>query len=440
MGYSTDRKKIPMTSIISLYSDGCGDSYEKKYYVNGAYIDLCGLSIEEYMKNPCCCGGCSGGGSDSDDDDNTKRTNDIFVKSFEQDGVIYYQAFSTFSVTSNLKITVPSSTGTVTELDLYAGDTQSKPEIGETIDFLGVSINIDEDDYYQYVISTEEGDSIYNVYLKAIHFTEAGAYSDDFDKIMLNYGTSADIMYIIPESEINYNEMEDMEEFEQFCKDNLHCLALCLPKTIYDNEEYIITNYGGTDITDKFTFVDEVVIDGEEFVFLNESATDDIMPFVPVYGEEIMYEYKLTFQKREKKFNAYTKAIHLNETGVYTEDFEQKPLETEKTVDIKFIIPASEFDYNNMEDMDEFEKFCIENQYCLGLCLPKEVFENKEYLIENYGGTDVTNKFVYVKDVTINGSKYVFLDERATDDIMPFVPLYGEEIVYEYKLTLKNKK
>jgi hypothetical protein len=30
------------------------------------------------------------------------------------------------------------------------------------------------------------------------------------------------------------------------------------------------------------------------------------------------------------------------------------------------------------------------------------------------------------------------MDESATDDIMPFVPVYGEEIVYEYKLTLKK--
>ena len=31
--------------------DGCGNTSEDKHYYNGMYIDLCGMSVEEYMKN-----------------------------------------------------------------------------------------------------------------------------------------------------------------------------------------------------------------------------------------------------------------------------------------------------------------------------------------------------------------------------------------------------
>ena len=38
----------------------------------------------------------------------------------------------------------------------------------------------------------------------------------------------------------------------------------------------------------------------------------------------------------------------------------------------------------------------------------------------------------------VNDEEYVYLRESSTDDIMPYVPLYNEDIVYEYKLTLNN--
>ena len=64
MGYSNNRNVLPLTEKNNFYTDGCGRNYESKYYVNGAYIDLCGLTPEEYMNNPCC-GGNSNPGSNS---------------------------------------------------------------------------------------------------------------------------------------------------------------------------------------------------------------------------------------------------------------------------------------------------------------------------------------------------------------------------------------
>jgi hypothetical protein len=253
------------------------------------------MSIEDYMKNPCC-GGNGGGGSDSDD--TTKPINEILVKSFEsEDGTIYYQAFAKYVVTTNLKITVSSTNGIVTELDLYVGDMESKAEIGETLQINGISLNASEDDVYKYVAVSESTKTSYDIYTKAVLLSKNGEFSEDFNKQTLDMNTSSDIKFIIPSTDINYNEIEDIEEFEQFCANNQYCLALCIPKEIYDNKYYSITNYGGSDITNKFTYTKSFTIDGVDYVFLDEHATDDIYPFVPLYDEELIYEYKLTLNK-----------------------------------------------------------------------------------------------------------------------------------------------
>ena len=93
MGYSNNRNVLPLTEKNNFYTDGCGRNYESKYYVNGAYIDLCGLTPEEYMNNPCC-GGNSNSGSNSG-----KAKNNIQIISYEENGVIYYQAIADYPVT-----------------------------------------------------------------------------------------------------------------------------------------------------------------------------------------------------------------------------------------------------------------------------------------------------------------------------------------------------
>jgi hypothetical protein len=91
-----------------------------------------------------------------------------------------------------------------------------------------------------------------------------------------------------------------------------------------------------------------------------------------------------------------------------------------------------------MTDMSEFEAFCVENQHCLGIFLPKSLYENKSYMISNYGGADATGNFGFEKYTSVDGVDYAYIAEKATNDIAPFVPLYNEELVYEYKLTLNK--
>lgn len=293
MGYSSNTQFSPLTDKVNLYTDGCGNSYGDKYYVNGTYIDLCGLPVEEYMKNPFCCGNNSGSS-----DEPVKPVNQITVKTFEdENGVIYYQAFAQFAVASNIKVYVSSTTEVVTELDLYAGNTASQPEIGETFDFLVATISIEEDETYRYVMASEETKITYNIYTKAVLTSAVQDFTDDFTKTVMEVGTTSDIRFKINGTDFNYNDITDITEFNEFCLANVHSFVLYIPKDVYDKKAYTISNYGGSDITGKFVFKHEKDIDDMKYVALAEESTIDIMPFVPLYKEDIIYDYKLTLNK-----------------------------------------------------------------------------------------------------------------------------------------------
>lgn len=301
MGYSSNKRFSSLTDNTRLVIDGCGDTYEDKYYVNGTYIDFCGLSIEEYMKNPCC--GGSGSGTET-----TKAKNNIKVISYEVDGYVYYQAIATYPVTSNIKIRITNSeTNTVTELDIYTGDSESKPEIGESLEIKDVTVDVKEDDDFLYTPITggsgdEPGqeDVTHSIYVAALHLNELEELDTntirELQTFTMDEGTTVDLKYILPSTTIDYGDME-IEEFERFCIENQYALVLILPKKIYDEKQYIISNYGGSNITNNFILNSTYIIDSEDYVCLVEKAIDDIMPYVPLYNEELVYEYKLTLNK-----------------------------------------------------------------------------------------------------------------------------------------------
>lgn len=298
MGYSNNREFTPLTNKVNLYSDGCGETYEQKYYCNGAYIDLCGLSIEEYMSNPCC-GGNGGSGSDAD---NTKPKNKIQVISYEQDDLVFYQAIADYPVTSNLKIRVYSQINdSITELDIYIGETESKPEAGETLSIKGATIDVKEDDDFQYILtigsSENEEDMVYDVYIGTLHLNEMedlhGEVTNKLQLIQIKSANAVDVKFTIPATDVETGDMEEAE-FIKFCQDNQYTFVMMLPKKVYQDEKYKLYNYGGADVTHKFAYNAEYIINGEDFICVNEKATEDIMPYVPLYKEDITYEYKLT--------------------------------------------------------------------------------------------------------------------------------------------------
>lgn len=300
MGYSNNKQFLPLTNSVNLYSDGCGETYEKKYYVNGAYIDLCGMTVEEYMSNPCC------GGSGSGDSGSTKPKNDIRIFSYEENGVVYYQAVADYPVSSNIKLRVANpDTDAVTELDIYIGEVQSKPEIGDSLTISDVSINVKEDDDFEYItsINNESDDPetmTHSLYAATLHLNNVEQLTEEQIKELSTFeliaGNSIDLKFIIPPVTIDVGDMEE-DELKQFCEENQYALIIILPKKVYDDKLYTIYNYGGTDRTYKFVLDKTYIIDSKEYVSIIEKGTDDITPYVPLYNEELVYEYKLTMKK-----------------------------------------------------------------------------------------------------------------------------------------------
>jgi hypothetical protein len=298
MGYSNNTTSLPLTNKVNLYSDGCGDNYEEKYYTNGAYIDLCGLTIEEYMSNPCC--GCNSGISSS------KPKNKVKIITFEEDGNIYHQAIASYPVTSTIKVRIISKdTNTVTDLEIYPGETTSKPEIGDSFDIKDVTLNIAEDNDFQYTTiiggNSDIQDSItYDVYTASIPRNEAENLTADkissFQLTKINNGTTIDLSFIIPGTDINAADMEE-NELNEFCENNQYAFVIVLPKNLYDNNLYSIFNYSGVDVAYKFKYDSLHIINSESFTCLVEKADNDIMPYVPLYKEDLEFQYKLTIAK-----------------------------------------------------------------------------------------------------------------------------------------------
>lgn len=306
MGYSSNKKFSTATDMIGVIIDGCGNTHEDKYYVNGAYIDLCGLSVKDYMNNPCC--GNNGGNSNSGSN-NGKVKNIIKVESYELDGKIYYQATATYPVTSILKIRVGNSdTETITELDLFPGEIKSNPEIGDSLHIKDISVDVTEDDNFQYTPTNGNEDNgtespeemTYTIYVATLHIDEIKTLNDEsikqLESFLMNGGSTVDLKYIISGTDVEINGME-MDEFYEFCEKNQHAFVLILPKKIYDSNSYTLINYGGSNVTSNFVKESDYLIDSEEYVCIIEKAKGDIMPYVPLYKEDLVYEYKLTIKK-----------------------------------------------------------------------------------------------------------------------------------------------
>jgi hypothetical protein len=297
MGYSSKKQFSPLSDEIGQVIDGCGNSYEKKYYVNGTYIDLCGLSVEAYMTNPCCGGSNEGGSSQP-----SKTKNKIIITATvdEETGVVYYQATSSYPVASNLKISVKSNTGAITVLDMFVGDTESKAEIGDSADIMTAIFNIDEDDNYTYIAAIEGIVMDYTVYVGAPLKSYLNILNGDkikaFDSASMSLDTTIDIEFTVPATDVNYNIMNDAD-FDEFCKENQHAFVIALPTELYDRDSYLIVNYGNDDVKGKFVREGKVTIDNTSYTVIAEYGTDDIMPYVPLYGEENKFIYKFSLIK-----------------------------------------------------------------------------------------------------------------------------------------------
>lgn len=270
--------------------------FENNYYYNGVYIDLDGLPLEEYMKSCCSC--CGGGSSD----ESVKPKNKITLTSRfdEKTQQVYYQAKSQLPVSSNLIITVTSTTNKNTVLEIFVGETLSKEEIGDTLDYLKVDLNVFEDEDYNYIVTeTKPVEVNYIVYTNTVHSKELGSFNN-FIESSMTLNSSKKIEFKIPKTNENLGSMTD-DEFKEFVKNNQYCFVICLPKKIYELNKYHVYDFLlNIDMKRKFVLLkdsDVSIINNIEYVYLYEGANENDEISLNTYcadEEDKIFEYKIT--------------------------------------------------------------------------------------------------------------------------------------------------
>ena len=125
--------KDPRDNMVSengIFLDWCGDNV--RYYYNGSYVDLCGMTPEEYMKRWCC-----GGGSGNTDEPTTSRKNAIVLSqesSATETGqpAILLTAKSVYPTASDVTLTVTYEYIDVNSNEVKTGKTNIIIPYGET--------------------------------------------------------------------------------------------------------------------------------------------------------------------------------------------------------------------------------------------------------------------------------------------------------------------
>lgn len=290
MGYSNNITNTPFNISDNFYTDGCGNNYQKKYYVNGSYIDLCGLPIKEYMKNPYCCGNNEG-----DTPEYEKLTNIITIITSEDNGYKLYQAEAKYAVSSLLKVVILFADGFQTELEITNGEVKSRKERGSVdSEIISISTNIDSDSDFIYVLDSMITDEYYNIYYGSYPLSQIDTIDFDTCKnIQTNGNETISLEYVIPESSINYSDIDDIQKLNELWDSIQYCFLLLLPEEVFKQGNYSINNYEH-DITTNFSLFKNINIGSDRYVLLIEKSTkENLSSFVPLIGESLNYNYKL---------------------------------------------------------------------------------------------------------------------------------------------------
>lgn len=293
MGYTSYKIFTALTDDKGVIIDGCGNTHEDKYYFNGMYIDLCGLPIEEYMKNPWFCNN-SGGSTPS------KQENIILITYTEApDNKYEYQAVSTYPVETDMQIKVVSPSGTMF-LTIPRGKTASEKEVVATNDYDDVELNVTEDDKYVYVSNVGGSSDFHTVYSMVLLAREISAV----DSAVIRKGESfklkndefVQMTYVITASNLPTDDMAD-EEFAQYVIDYEHALGFSLPKELYDNGRYSLKTLVGDEKTSEFISDGKTyIIDEKPYVFLY-NRKEGSTALVAAASSDKVFEYILTITK-----------------------------------------------------------------------------------------------------------------------------------------------
>ena len=256
--------------------DFCGS--DERYYYSGLYTDLCGLSVEDFIKSTLL--NCNGGGNNDTPGEIVKTLNTI-IFSINSNGNLVVYANKAPKTDIKVTFTCESMTSTIT---LPANSTSvvntNYTPINSELTVTNVSIEPNEDDLYKYgdyKVEKNEPMKSFTIYYNMVNsLNSSNLTNNDIKKFKNIVATinEQEITYMVPAAPEGVEELPEKEYLEWESK-NFYQRTLVVPVEIYESNDNRKFNYllGGVDAFIGFENVKTVTIDNENYCILVN--TDD---------------------------------------------------------------------------------------------------------------------------------------------------------------------
>lgn len=268
----------------------------EKYYYNGMYTDLCGMSVEDYINAtifPC----CNGNNNDEPGQDEpvvTSKTINVITFTTNSEGylVAYTDKAPTTTIVVSCMCEGVNTTFTFLPNNNDIVVSEIKPNVND-IKLSNISIEPSEDEKYKYgdyniVNKTNSMEIVSFIPNVNVNFTELNTISDISLDNLTKYVVDEDgvtLPYSFPMSSEfpeNFDEMTD-EEYEEWRLNNSYVPVIFLDKERFDNGKVDV--YVGTNnMSQYFTEIDTKTIDGIVYSILVKTTTDANAQYL-VYGD-----------------------------------------------------------------------------------------------------------------------------------------------------------
>lgn len=294
--------------------DYCGS--DERYYFNGVYVDLCGMSADDYMKSTQFDCECTGGTTPSDTATTKETITILFTYTKNEDGTFTSIVEANPAPKQDIEVSYIIQSNDDGEIPINGIITPSEnPFIYTGMTFKSMynivgeeqhSIDVNDNEYYDEVI-LETGDEIaYYGFINSTALTEISSY--DFSTLFNNTINDelTEVTLTLPEWNGEGNDPGNMDESEyaEFCKNNSYILALLFNEDDWDNNNVVITDPSENDITNTFVKIaNNITINSGNFCVvakMNDSGisydTITLMSFINDNYEPLDVTFKLKIQ------------------------------------------------------------------------------------------------------------------------------------------------
>ena len=268
----SEYKKILKRSKESgVLLDYCGS--DERYYHNGLYTDLCGMSVEDFINSTLL--NCSGDNGNNTPDDVVKKINTIVFSINSNGNLVIYPSkapksdikvtFTCESITST--VTLPTNSTSVV-------NTNYSPNNSELM-VTNVNIEPNEDELYKYgdyKIEKNEPMKTFTVYYDMVNSLTYNDLSNDdimlFKNIIITT-SEQEITYTLPAAPEGVEDLPE-DEYLDWETNNNYQKSLIVPVEIYETDVNRKFNYllGGVDAFIGFENVKSFTINGENYYML----------------------------------------------------------------------------------------------------------------------------------------------------------------------------